>query len=130
MVKLRVLIAMELEGVTEIQPADDDFEYFFNKEHSASFISPSSSSKSTNHLPYTDTNAQYTPLVALDCRGLEFTGFQFRGRWRCRGEESGTEFEIDLDQEDGGEEGRWDDYDEKAQCPVGISELRAKVERA
>lgn len=27
--KLRVLISMELEGVTNVQPADDHYEYFF-----------------------------------------------------------------------------------------------------
>ncbi|WVO22666.1 uncharacterized protein IAS62_003997 [Cryptococcus decagattii] len=29
MVKLRVLISMELEAVTNVQPADDQYEYFF-----------------------------------------------------------------------------------------------------
>lgn len=96
------------------------------KEHSASFIPPSTS-KSTLTLPYSASNAQFTPFIALDCRGLEFTTFHFRGKWRGRGEESGTEFEVDLDE---GEEGRWDDYDEKAAGPVGISEMRAKIERA
>jgi len=32
--------------------------------------------------------------------------------------------------DEGGEEGRWDDYDEKAGGPVGVSEMRAKIERA
>jgi hypothetical protein len=27
------------------------------------------------------------------------------------------------------EEGRWDDYDEKAEIPVGVSECKAKIER-
>lgn len=28
-----------------------------------------------------------------------------------------------------GEEDRWDDYDEKAGQPVGVSEMKSKVER-
>ena len=28
--KLRLFIAMELDGVTDVQPADDDFEFYFN----------------------------------------------------------------------------------------------------
>jgi hypothetical protein len=28
--KLRVMISMELEGVTDVRPADDEFEYLFN----------------------------------------------------------------------------------------------------
>jgi hypothetical protein len=59
---------------------------------------------------------------------LEFTSFHFRGRWKCRGEDSGIEFTFDL--EEGEEEGRWDDYDEKAGAPVGISEMKSKIERA
>jgi len=97
------------------------------KEHSASFIPPSASSKSNSPLPYSASNAQYAPFLALDCRGLEFTNFHFRGKWLATGEESGTPFEIDF--EEGVEEGRWDDYDEKAESPVGVSELKAKVER-
>lgn len=96
------------------------------KEHSASFI-PCPPAKTTSALPYSATNGQYAPLVALDCRGLEFVSFHFRGKWLAEGEESGTRFEIDF--EDGFEEGRWDDYDEKAGCPVGVSECSAKIER-
>lgn len=41
------------------------------------------------------------------------------------GEESGTKFEFDLDEE----EGRWDDYDEKSEIPVAVSEFQAKIQR-
>ena len=95
------------------------------KEHSASFTSPSSSSKSTAPLPYTSDTAQLTPFIALDCRGLEFTDLHFRGKWKCKGLESGTSFEFELD-----DEGRWDDYDEKAGAPVGVAECKAKMQRA
>lgn len=109
------------------------------KEHSASFIPPSSTtSKSLLPLPYPSplpprtAPTSYTPFLALDCRGLEFTKYHFRGKWRCRGSESSTPFEFDLDelaQEGGEDEGRWDDYDEKAGEAVGVSEMMAKVER-
>ena len=77
--------------------------------------------------PYpADTNGQFAPFLTIDCRGLEFVGFDPRvcpsarwnvlclpgclqGTWRCKGAESGTVFdEVDL------EEGEWVDYDEKA----------------
>ncbi|KAK8843354.1 hypothetical protein IAR55_007011 [Kwoniella newhampshirensis] len=169
---------MELEGVKDVQPADENYEYFFTvmcsscreihpktvsfnqieehdisgskgtahfvwrcgnckKEHSASFIpsdpTPKSKSKSTSPIPYSAPNAQYAPLIALDCRGLEFTEFHLsRGKWKCSAEESGTEFVIDWEElgREQGEEGRWDDYDESSGGPVGISELNSKIERA
>ncbi|ORX39098.1 hypothetical protein BD324DRAFT_618509 [Kockovaella imperatae] len=168
MVKLQVLISMELEGVTDVQPAEEDYEYFFNvtcgscrephpkvislnqteeheisgsrgsahfvwrcqnckKEHSASFVPPTSSTKSTAPLPFSEENGKFAPFIALDCRGLEFTKLHFRGKWKCKGTETGTPFEMELNEED--EDGRWDDYDEKAGTPVGISELKCKIQR-
>ncbi|WWD21130.1 hypothetical protein CI109_105611 [Kwoniella shandongensis] len=168
---------MELEGVTDVQPADENYEYFFTvmcsscrethpktvsfnqveehdisgskgsahfvwrcgnckKEHSASFLpsdsSPKSKNKSTQPIPYSLPNSQFSPFITLDCRGLEFTEFHFRGRWKCKGEESGSEFFIDWEElgREEGEEGRWDDYDESSGTPVGVSELKAKIERA
>ena len=41
--------------------------------------------------------------------------------------DSGTEFEMELNEED--DDGRWDDYDEKAGIPVGVSELKSKIQR-
>lgn len=99
------------------------------KEHSASIIPPSSETKSLSPLAYpqpTPTrDAPFSPFIAIDCRGLEFTKYHFRGKWTCVGEESGTKFEFDLDEE----EDRWDDYDEKAEAPVAVSEFQAKVVR-
>ncbi|TFY64048.1 hypothetical protein EVJ58_g2882 [Rhodofomes roseus] len=59
--------------------------------------------------PYSaDANGQLAPFLTIDCRGLEFIGFDPRGTWRCVGAESGTVFnEVELD------EGEWVDYDEK-----------------
>lgn len=98
----------------------------FQKEHSASFI-PLPSAKTTAPAPYTAENGRFAPLVALDCRGLEFTTFHFRGKWLAEGEDSSTPFELDFD--DGFEEGRWDDYDEKAGAPVAVSECKSNIER-
>lgn len=63
--------------------------------------------------------------MALDCRGLEVTKFHFRGRW-VGTTEGGAKFEIDLDE---GED-RWDDYDEKTEAPVSVSEFVCEVARA
>jgi hypothetical protein len=84
----------------------------------------SDKSKSTAALPYTAENGQLAPFIALDCRGLEVTNFHFRGRWLVETEE-GTKFEADLEE---GEE-RWDDYDEKTESPVSISEFKSEVSR-
>lgn len=108
------------------------------KEHSANFLPsaapPSKSkSKSTAPIPYTSSSSgQFSPFIALDCRGLEFTEFHFAGKWKAEGEESGAAFEFDWDElrkEQGGEE-RWDDYDEDAGVAVAVSELNSKIERA
>jgi hypothetical protein len=77
--------------------------------------------------PYTaEANGQFAPLVVIECRGLEFVGFDpsvtiifsfaevnkfelyHQGVWKCVGVDSGTLFrEVDLS------EGEWVDYDEK-----------------
>lgn len=108
----------------------------YKKEHSANFLPsapPPSKSKSTAPIPYTSSaSGQFSPFIALDCRGLEFTKFHFAGKWKAEGEESGAAFDIDWDQlrkEQGGEE-RWDDYDEDGGVAVAVSELKSKIERA
>ncbi|WVR09116.1 hypothetical protein IAU60_006178 [Kwoniella sp. DSM 27419] len=164
---------MELEGVTDVKPADGDYEYFFTvqcsscrethpktvsfnqkdereisgsrgtahfvwrcanckKEHSASFApadpSPKSKSKSITPLSYSNSST-LAPLVALDCRGLEFTEFHFHGRWTAKGSESGAGFEIDWDELAKEGEERWDDYDEKVEAAVSISDLKSEIRR-
>ncbi|KAF8350146.1 hypothetical protein F5887DRAFT_1070358 [Amanita rubescens] len=63
---------------------------------------------------YSSENGQFEPLLIIECRGLEFTGFDPKlivdeGIWKCVGS-SGTAFpEVDLSVED-----EWTDYDEKA----------------
>jgi len=75
---------------------------------------------------YTDeSNGQFAPFVILDCRGLEFIGFEPRGTWKCVGVGLGTKFpEVDMD------EGEWVDYDEKSALPVGVSNIEGQWSRA
>ncbi|KAJ2920374.1 hypothetical protein MD484_g175, partial [Candolleomyces efflorescens] len=74
---------------------------------------------------YVAENGQLQPILEIECRGLEFTGFDPSGIWKCTGAESGTKFdEVDLN------EPEWVDYDEKAQLPVGVSEFKSEWSRA
>jgi len=78
--------------------------------------------------PYSSENGQLEPFLTLECRNLEFIGFdprvrrtemhfrrlsvnlnsQLKGTWKCVGVGSGTVFDdVDLT------EGEWTDYDEK-----------------
>ncbi|XP_006454690.1 hypothetical protein AGABI2DRAFT_198135 [Agaricus bisporus var. bisporus H97] len=160
MVLLKLSIKAELENVTDLQPASNDFEYLFNvkctscnethpniismnrikeyevpggKHGKANFVwkcgfcKRSSSAKfdTTQKVkPYTSENAQFQPLLIVECRGLEFTGFHPEGIWKCVGS-NGTVFDsVDLT------EGEWDDYDEKAALPVRISEIESEWSRA
>ncbi|KAL3744464.1 hypothetical protein ACJRO7_013689 [Eucalyptus globulus] len=64
-------------------------------------------------------SGKYAPLMLFDCRGYEPVEYSFLGLWKAESLE-GTLFEnIDLS---GGEIA---DYDEKGECPVMISNLRA-----
>jgi len=74
-----------------------------------------------------EKNNQFQPLLEIECRGLEFVGFDPKGIWKCAGTESSprTIFsEVDL------EEKEWTDYDEKAAQPVQIMGFESKWERA
>ena len=94
------------------------------REHSAKF-EPGEKPKSYS----ADANGQFAPFLTMDCRGLEFVGFDPKvwpskttsficpdklrqGIWKCVGADSGTVFtDVDL------EEGEWVDYDEKVSFP-------------
>ncbi|KAM5530616.1 hypothetical protein V8D89_015734 [Ganoderma adspersum] len=162
MVRLQLSIKADLENVTDLLPASNDFEFFFkvkctscNEEHpklvtlnmieerevtggkgsTAHFVwrcglckreSSARFEPNEKPKPYTvDANGQFAPFVTIDCRGLEFIGFDPKGIWDCVGVESGTPFEVDLE-----EESEWVDYDEKAALPVGVSKIEAKWARA
>jgi len=74
--------------------------------------------------PYHNENAQFAPLVVLDCRGLEFTGFNPMGVWKCVGTKGTIFSEVDL------KESEWTDYDEKASHPVGVTYIESRWDRA
>lgn len=62
---------------------------------------------------------KYSPLMQFDCRGYEPLEFVFGGGWKVESI-AGTKFkDIDLS------EGEFAEYDEKGECPVMISNLRA-----
>ncbi|KAJ9701917.1 hypothetical protein PVL29_003923 [Vitis rotundifolia] len=64
-------------------------------------------------------SGKFTPLMLLDSRGFEPVEFYFGTGWKAESME-GTKFDgIDLS---GGE---FAEYDEKGECPVMISNLRA-----
>lgn len=99
---------------------------FCKRESSATFDDPKGKKPepAAHTIEKSETNAAST-LVVFECRGCEFTNFEPRGQWKCKGAESGTPF-TDIEFEDG----RWDDYDEKSESPVSVSEMSAKFERA
>ncbi|KAJ2927162.1 hypothetical protein H1R20_g9909, partial [Candolleomyces eurysporus] len=125
MVKLKLSIGATLENVTSLEPFSNDFEYFFEssllgKRESSAKFNTSSAVK-----PYVAENGQLQPILEIECRGLEFVGFDPRGTWKCVGAESGTKFDdVDLN------EPEWVDYDEKTQLPVGVSEFKSEWSRA
>lgn len=71
--------------------------------------------------PYTledSETGKYAPIMCFDCRGIEPWEFSFRNGWAAEGV-SGTKFtEIDLS------DGDFAEYDERASCPVGITNLQ------
>ncbi|KAF9462148.1 hypothetical protein BDZ94DRAFT_1166323, partial [Collybia nuda] len=154
--RLQLSIKADLENITSLVPVDD-FEYFFqvkcnscneihpklvslnrqeerklsgSKGSSANFVwrcsmckRESSAKFETIITPYIAENEQYGPLLVLECRGLEFIGFNPKGVWKCIGTTGRVFPEVDLM---GGE---WNDYDESAALPVGISEFGSRWSR-
>ncbi|KAJ3692051.1 hypothetical protein LUZ60_012401 [Juncus effusus] len=64
-------------------------------------------------------NGQFARLMVFESRGFELFDFIFQDGWKAESE-SGEEFEIDLS------EGEFADYDEKAECPIGVSNLKSQ----
>ncbi|KAG1749904.1 DUF866-domain-containing protein, partial [Suillus paluster] len=88
------------------------------RESSASFVAEPSK-------PYSaESNGQFATLLKIECRGLEFTEFDPKGQWTCKGE-TGTVFSVDLEDDD-----EWVDYDEKAKIDVRISNIESRWARA
>ncbi|EGO05227.1 hypothetical protein SERLA73DRAFT_100938 [Serpula lacrymans var. lacrymans S7.3] len=167
MVRLLLSIKAELDNVTDLAPASNEYEYFFQvqcnschevhpkfisvnrteerevsggRNSTANFVWRCGSCKRESSakfepsptLPYSaDANGQFSPFLTIECRGLEFIGFdpKLGGNWTCKGVESGTLFpEVTFEGE--GELTDWVDYDEKAALPVGISDIESKWSRA
>ncbi|KAG5650658.1 hypothetical protein H0H81_011480 [Sphagnurus paluster] len=159
MVKLQLSIKAELENVTNLVPASDDFEYFFQvkcnschevhpkhvslnrkeerevsggKGNTAHFVwrcgvckrESSAKFEPTKDQAYAAENGQFAPLLVIECRGLEFVGFDPRGTWKCEGSNGAVFSDVELT-EDG-----WNDYDEKAALPVGITDFESEWSRA
>ncbi|TKY57947.1 Transcription elongation factor SPT6 [Spatholobus suberectus] len=67
-------------------------------------------------------SGKYAPLMLFDCRGYEPVDFVFGNGWKVESLE-GTKFDnVDLSS------GEFAEYDEKGECPVMISNLRATFE--
>lgn len=75
--------------------------------------------------PLTQAHAQRqvsAPLMLFDCRGFEPLDFVFGAGWKAESMK-GTKFtNIDLS------DGEFSEYDEKGECPVMITNLRAIFE--
>ncbi|GLB36062.1 putative eukaryotic protein of unknown function (DUF866) [Lyophyllum shimeji] len=159
MVLLKLSIKAELENVTDLVPASEHFDYHFqvkcnschevhpkvvslnrkeerevsgSKGATANFVwrcgmcKRESSAKfdPAPDRPYSDETGQLAPLLTIECRGVEFVGFDPTGIWKCKGMKGTVFSEVDLT------DGEWNDYDEKAALPVGISEFKSEWSRA
>ncbi|KAF8140337.1 DUF866-domain-containing protein [Boletus edulis] len=162
MVRLNLEIKAELENVTDLRPAMDDFEYFFKvqctscrevhpkivslnrieerevsggRHGTAHLIWRCSNCKHENSAkfdtsipvcPYTATHSgNFSRILVVECRGLEFIEFDPRGQWTCKGTDSNTTF-FDVEFQ----EGEWFDYDEKGRLPVQVTSLEGRFTRA
>ncbi|CAG8555620.1 11030_t:CDS:2 [Paraglomus occultum] len=144
MVKLALFFKADLENVTDVGPGDDAYEWHFKAQNeisgsrgSANFVMRCKfcrreSSAQFDPKPTTfytsDDSGKYAQMAVIECRGLEFTGFEPRVRmigFKAVSSESRTVFEnIDLS------EGYWADYDENGGVPVSISEIEVEFRRS
>ncbi|KAI6162114.1 DUF866-domain-containing protein [Pisolithus thermaeus] len=72
--------------------------------------------------PYRDSGS-FAELLVIECRGLEFVGFDPMGTWTCNGNK-GQLFEVEF------QDGYWADYDEDARLPVQIDFKGSRWSRA
>ncbi|KAI6153663.1 DUF866-domain-containing protein [Pisolithus tinctorius] len=72
--------------------------------------------------PYSDSG-NFAELLVIECRGLEFVGFDPRRTWACNGIK-GQSFEVEFQDND------WVDYDENARLPVQINFKGSRWSRA
>lgn len=152
----KVAIRAQLENVTNLQALGDDFQYCIKtrcnscNEVSEKWQYVSAAEKvdvpksrgtcnmlircklcnrvntmdvlSDRKQAYTiDDVPNFKEIIAFECRGLSIASFKFSDGWQCEGAESKTAFTgLSLDEE-------WCEYDENANCPVGISEVEYKI---
>ncbi|OZJ06913.1 hypothetical protein BZG36_00082 [Bifiguratus adelaidae] len=141
MVKLALEFKADLENVTDLRPADDNADWYFKDTSDISgsrgsanlvmrckFCKRESSAQFevTPTKPYTaEDSGQFAKMIVIECRGLEPVDFKPEGAWAARGAETNTQFQdIDLTEDD------WADYDEKAELPVGITEIESRFTKA
>ncbi|CAI5995226.1 unnamed protein product [Closterium sp. NIES-64] len=133
MVLLLISIRCELENLTNLRPASDDFTYYMKLRCSCgecNFCSRvgSISLVEGHGKPFTAEdceNRKFVPLVCLDCRGMEPVEFIPKDGWQAEGAESGTKFEdIDLSDKE------FSDYDEKAGESVSILNIESQIKSA
>ncbi|KAH9004356.1 DUF866-domain-containing protein [Lactarius hatsudake] len=147
MVRLLLSIKADLENVTNLVPASDDYEYFFGvKCTSCHETHPKivSLNRKEEHSVSTgkDNTAHFVWRCGF-CRRESFAKFELssppqpysadangqflppRGIWKCVGVDKETPFtEVKF------EDGEWVDYDERAKVPVGISNFESEWSRA
>ncbi|CAG8655751.1 16514_t:CDS:2 [Acaulospora colombiana] len=157
MVKLALFFKAELENVTDVGPGDEGDIWHFKvkcthcNEPNENWVGVSQLAQNeiagsrgianfvmnckfcgrqeidqTSVKPYTIENSgKFAQIAVIECRGLEITDFDPMTGFKAKGVDSGTIFEsIDLT------EGDWAEYDEKAEVPVRISDIKSKFKRA
>ncbi|RAQ99712.1 DUF866-domain-containing protein [Stemphylium lycopersici] len=151
---LALALKAELNGVTDLRPADTEdapFFYMFKVQcTSCREVHPNhvtvnrfemneqSGSKGEANFREHSANIKAAPasypqsdppkkinILEFDCRGLEFVEFKAEGEFLATGIESGTKFSgIELP------DGEWYDYDEKAGEEVSITNVEWEIRRA
>ncbi|XP_076043121.1 CXXC motif containing zinc binding protein [Oratosquilla oratoria] len=152
----KILISAQLDNVTNLQTPGDDYQYSIKTKCNgchevsekwqvvsgdeetdlpgsrgkANFVTKCKMCKKVNNLDvclstkkmYTaDDTPGFSEIITFECRGLSVVDFRFGDGWKCIGVDSGVEFaNLDLSQE-------WYEYDEEANCPVSISDLKYKI---
>ncbi|KAJ3085988.1 hypothetical protein HDU96_005132, partial [Phlyctochytrium bullatum] len=94
---------------------------FCSSDSSASIVDKS------NHPYNAEDSGRWKRIVSVESRGMELIGWiATRGQsFRATGAESGTEFEVDVYEDDDGQ--NWVGYDEEGKCPVGVSDLEGRI---
>ncbi|KAI8832707.1 hypothetical protein BC829DRAFT_408430 [Chytridium lagenaria] len=156
MPKFALQLKADLENVTELKPAEDDYEWSFNvkctscnevndglitfnavdqvdvprSRGTANFVmkckfcsqegNANIVEKSLKSYDEADSGSWKTVLT-IESRGLEFVGWA-----PTHGTESNEKFVLDFEDD----ESTWVGYDEKSKCPVGVSDIEGRFQKA